>query len=38
MVNNMTGENADLKNMIQKLKSEYAEIQKKLGGGMESYR
>ena len=26
MVNNLTGENADLKNMIQKLKNEYAEI------------
>ena len=36
MVNNLTGENADLKNMIEKLKSEYAELQKKLGGGMES--
>ena len=36
MVKNLTGENTDLKSMIDKLKTEYAEIQKKLGGGMES--
>jgi peptidoglycan hydrolase CwlO-like protein len=32
-VEGLTGENASLKGMLDKLKAEYAEIQKKLGGG-----
>jgi hypothetical protein len=32
-VEGLTGENANLKGMLEKLKAEYAEIQKKLGGG-----
>jgi predicted nuclease with TOPRIM domain len=31
-VESLTGENANLKGMLDKLKAEYAEIQKKLGG------
>jgi predicted nucleic acid-binding Zn-ribbon protein len=34
-VESLTGENANLKGMLDKLKAEYAEIQKKLGGGVE---
>lgn len=33
-VESLTGENATLKSMLEKLKAEYAEIQKKLGGGV----
>jgi septal ring factor EnvC (AmiA/AmiB activator) len=33
-VDSLTGENASLKGMLDKLKTEYAEIQKKLGGGV----
>jgi predicted nuclease with TOPRIM domain len=33
-VDSLTGENANLKGMLDKLKAEYAEIQKKLGGGV----
>lgn len=33
-VDSLTGENADLKGMLEKLKAEYAEIQKKLGGAV----
>jgi chromosome segregation ATPase len=32
-VGNLTSENDSLKSMLEKLKAEYAEIQKKLGGG-----
>jgi len=32
-VESLTGENANLKGMLDKLKAQYAEIQKKLGGG-----
>ena len=34
-VKTLTGENANLQSMLEKLKSEYAEIQKKLGGGVQ---
>jgi len=34
-VESLTGENANLKGMLDKLKAQYAEIQKKLGGGVE---
>lgn len=34
-VKSLTGENDKLKEMLNKLKTEYAEIQKKLGGGVE---
>ena len=33
-VDSLTGENASLKGMLDKLKAEYADIQKKLGGGV----
>jgi predicted nucleic acid-binding Zn-ribbon protein len=33
-VDSLTGENADLKGMLEKVKAEYAEIQKKLGGAV----
>jgi len=32
-VDSLTGENANLKSMLDKVKADYAEIQKKLGGG-----
>jgi prefoldin subunit 5 len=35
-VKSLTGENANLKGMLDKLKAEYAEIQKKLGGGVQT--
>lgn len=35
-VKNLTSENAALKQMIDKLKQDYGEIQKKLGGGVQS--
>jgi predicted nucleic acid-binding Zn-ribbon protein len=35
-VESLTGENANLKGMLDKLKAEYAEIQKKLGGGVQT--
>ena len=35
-VDSLTGENANLKGMLEKLKAEYAEIRKKLGGGVQA--
>jgi DNA repair exonuclease SbcCD ATPase subunit len=35
-VESLTGENANLKGMLDKLKAEYAQIQKKLGGGVQA--
>ena len=35
-VDSLTGENANLKDMLDKLKAEYAEIQKKLGAGVQA--
>jgi len=35
-VESLTSENAGLQSMLEKLKAEYAEIQKKLGGGVQA--
>jgi predicted nuclease with TOPRIM domain len=35
-VESLTGENANLKGMLDKLKAEYVDIQKKLGGGVQT--